>query len=609
MVLQPDSELFSEDKPSGKTSSLPGGLLWDRLIDQVPLGMFIVSGRGEKVKFNEQLGQLLNLESTAKIDQRVFWERLRFLGADQRKMDYKIKLAKEVVAQGAASEFNFLARTGQHLDVTIFDLPGEESQKADFAGWIRDISSQTAQHNTEIETLVEFCGSTRIAAAGAAGNLEALIENLRKWNPDVTAEILVSALAQVDQVQASLDLALGYAALIQELSIYRQPVKIAEMLADMLVEQEHVNVRTADSSQSIHELPPVEIDPALTKLAVEELLEEILRHNPAGLQVDAVLVEQDDSLVLKFISPRTLPLPGLGTGDDSSQQSALPMKLRLAREMLASQGIKISILQRPLPERGGADLEIHFPLAESFQRSKISLEHGDQNDVLKGRILLAETQPDVQVRLREELLAQGYRVDLAGDGSTALDMVQTLSPDLVILARNLPGMDGLLVTQGIRRWSAVPIIMISGRSDRDDQIYAYRLGVDDYLQKPLLVEELLAKVRVYLTRQQKLYQASLPEIYEYGTVRIDHSLHQVWIRGTLVELTPIEYNLLLYLSRQGRQIVTYDQLMESVWEGPEKGTRQGLFVHVRRLRKKIETDSKNPQIIKNKWGVGYVFNP
>jgi hypothetical protein len=73
MVLQPDSELFSEDKPSGKTSSLPGGLLWDRLIDQVPLGMFIVSGRGEKVKFNEQLGQLLNLESTAKIDQRVFW--------------------------------------------------------------------------------------------------------------------------------------------------------------------------------------------------------------------------------------------------------------------------------------------------------------------------------------------------------------------------------------------------------------------------------------------------------------------------------------------------------------------------------------------------------
>jgi len=609
MDYQADSEPFLEEKPSDEISFLPGGLQWDRLIDHHPLGMFIVSGRGGNVKFNEKFRQLLNLESAAKLDERVLWERLRLLGADRRKLDQKIKLAREGIAKGDVPEFDFLSRTGKHLDITLFDIPGEDSQKADYAGWIWDISSQTAQHTAEIETLVEICGTTRIAAAGAAGNLEALAENLRKWSPDVTAGILASTVAEMDQVQASLDLALGYAALIQELSIYRQPIKITELLSDLLVEQEHVNVRKANNSQSIHELPPVEIDPALTKMAVEELLDEILRHNPAGLQIDAVLVEGDDSLVLKFISPRTLPLPGLGTGEGSSQQSALPIKLRLAREMLASQGVKIVIHDRPLPERGGADLEIHFPLAESFQRSKISRQHGDQDEALQGRILLAETQPDVQIRLREELQAQGYRIDLAGDGSTALDMVQTLSPDLVILARNLPGMDGLLVTQGIRRWSAVPIIMISGRSDRDDQLYAYRLGVDDYLQKPLLVEELIAKVRVFLTRQQKLYQASLPEIYESGSVRIDHSLHQVWIRGKLVELTPIEYNLLLYLSRQGRQIVTYDQLMESVWEGPEKGTRQGLFVHVRRLRKKIELDPKNPQIVKNKWGVGYVFNP
>ncbi|MEJ2411713.1 MAG: response regulator [Anaerolineales bacterium] len=609
MDYQADSEPFSEKMPSGEISFLPGSLQWDRLIDGLPLGVFIVSGRGENVKFNEKLGQLLNLESAAKLDEGELWDRLRLLGADRRKLDQKIKSAREGIAKGAGPQFDFLARTGQHLDITLFDIPGEDSQKADYGGWIQDISSQTAQHNAEIETLVEICGTTRIAAAGAAGNLEALVENLRKWNPDVAAEVLVSTVAEMDQVQASLDLALGYAALIQKLSIYRQPVMIAELLADLLVEQEQVNVRTANNSQSIHELPPVEIDPALTKLAVEELLDEVLRHNPAGLQIDAVLVAGDDSLVLKFISPRTLPLPGLGTGEDSRQQSAMPIKLRLAREMLASQGVKIVIHDRPLPERGGADLEIHFPLAESFQQSKINLEHGDQDAALQGRILLAEAQADVQVRLREELLSEGYRVDLAGAGSTALDMVQMLNPDLVILARNLPGMDGLLVTQGIRRWSSVPIIMISGRSDRDDQLYAYRLGVDDYLQKPLLVEELLAKVRVFLTRQQKLTQASLPEIYESGSVRIDHSLRQVWIRGKLVELTPIEYNLLLYLSRQGRQIVTYEQLMESVWEGPEKGTRQGLFVHVRRLRKKIELDPKEPKIVKNKWGVGYVFNP
>jgi two-component system KDP operon response regulator KdpE len=223
--------------------------------------------------------------------------------------------------------------------------------------------------------------------------------------------------------------------------------------------------------------------------------------------------------------------------------------------------------------------------------------------------LLAEAQPEYQLRIREGLTDLGYRVDLAVDGSTVLDLAQAHQPDLVILARNLPGMDGLLVTQGIRRWSAVPIIMISMRDNTDDLLYAYRLGVDDYLQKPFLVEELLAKVEVFISRQAAAGTAVSPEIFQEGSVRIDHGTRQVWVRGETVQLTPIEYNLLVYLSRQGKQIVPYEQLLEYVWEGPEKGSRQGLFVHVRRLREKIELDPKNPLIIGNKWGVGYVFNP
>jgi DNA-binding response OmpR family regulator len=226
-----------------------------------------------------------------------------------------------------------------------------------------------------------------------------------------------------------------------------------------------------------------------------------------------------------------------------------------------------------------------------------------------GRILLAEAQPEYQIMLRDALEDAGYRVDLALEGSAALDMTQIIHPDLVIISRNLPGLDGLLVTQGVRRWSAIPIIMLSERSNPDDLLYAYQLGVDDYLRKPFPIQELLARVKVCLARSENSRSPLTPDLFQSNLIKIDYSARQVWVRGKPVDLTPIEYNLLAFMSRQGKQIMPYEQLLESVWEGPEKGSRQGLFVHVKRLREKIEEDPKNPKIINNKWGVGYEFNP
>ncbi|MCK4488900.1 MAG: response regulator transcription factor, partial [Anaerolineales bacterium] len=100
-----------------------------------------------------------------------------------------------------------------------------------------------------------------------------------------------------------------------------------------------------------------------------------------------------------------------------------------------------------------------------------------------------------------------------------------------------------------------------------------------------------------------------PDLFNSGDLRINYSTRQVWLRGKLVELTPIEYNLLRYMSQHRKQIMPYEQIIERAWEGPEKGSRQGLFVHIRRLRKKIEDDPKDPRLIQNKWGVGYIFSP
>ena len=610
MVESADLDQIPNDTASPEQIPSQERLPWHDVIHQIPLGVFIVSGPEGDVKLNRSLESLLGLPNSRVLTEEELWRSLCSLSVEPDRAKQAARQARDDLQAAGSGEVVFDTRQGKRLDIKLGNVSDKSSGEAAYAGWVNDCSPQAVKHKAEVETLSDICGNARMAAAGAAGNLEALSENLRSWSPDVVADFLDQAVEQIEQVRESLDLALSYASLIRQLPVYRRKVAPAELIDELVQKFDQVSIRTADSPSSDDPLPAVEIDLALTKLAVDTLLDELLRHNPPGLQIEAVLTRQQQFLLLKFISPRTLPLPGLAAEPDSGPPAGLPVKLLLARELLFSQGVKISIQDRPLQEGGGADMEIYFPLRDDFRQSAAaSLDHREGVGQLEGRILVAESQPDYQVRLRAELTNQGYRVDLAGDGSTALDMVQTLNPDLVILSRNLPGMDGLLVTQGIRRWSAVPIIMISNRNAAEDQLYAYQLGVDDYLRKPILVEDLLAKVRVFITRQRTLSQDSLPEVYQSGSVRIDNSLHQVWIRGSLVDLTPIEYNLLLYLSRQRRQIVTYEQLMESAWEGPEKGTRQGLFVHIRRLRGKIELDPKNPQIIRNKWGVGYVFNP
>ena len=269
----------------------------------------------------------------------------------------------------------------------------------------------------------------------------------------------------------------------------------------------------------------------------------------------------------------------------------------------------MTILRNEPGSEADVRIEIKFPSASRPNIIHKLDQPAVEKGIFEGRILLAENQVEYQIQLRDILQGAGYRVDLALDGSSALDMAQAINPDLVIVTRNLPGLDGLLVTQGIRRWSAIPIIMLSERQDPGDLLYAYQLGVDDYLRKPVSTSELLARTRVCLRRSVNARRPLTPDIFQTNMMRIDYATRQVWMRGKPVELTPIEYNLMVFMSRQGKQIMPYEQLLESVWDGPEKGTRQGLFVHIKRLREKIEVDPKNPQIINNKWGVGYVFNP
>ena len=581
---------------------------WEKIGDQLSLGLFVYSGQEDIFYHNAVLQDWLSVQGVSFQAESALWEKFSSLAAEPIQVLREYKQIRDRRQDNPLIQIPLKTGAGT-LSIQVFFLSDAEDLDSKYGGFVFKDQETPSAEKKLVKVFDSLLVPARQITAALQGNLGALAGNLRAWSPDVLEQILDSARGDVDRMQGFLDLGLSYTKLLQQLSLFSQPVPLIELL-------EKIIQRESFSSVKIHQLLPdtgepvyVKMDQAMLKVALETLLREVVEWSPTGQQLDLRLSLGDGLVLLNLNSPRTLPLPGLATFDTKKMTFELSPELYLAKEILSAQGGNLVYEGHPPDEGGGLDIEVSLPTLSASQPRPSRQRWMDRVDKGTGRILLAENQPEYQLPVREALTDLGYRVDLAVDGSTVIDMIQARQPDLVILARNLPGMDGLLITQGVRRWSTVPIIMISMRDSGEDLLQAYKLGVDDYLQKPFLLDELLAKIQVFLSREEAARRSIMPEIYQEGSIRIDHGTREVWVRGDPVQLTPIEYNLLVYLSRQGRQIVPYEQLLEQVWEGPEKGTRQGLFVHVRRLRAKIELDPKNPKILINEWGVGYEFNP
>lgn len=224
-------------------------------------------------------------------------------------------------------------------------------------------------------------------------------------------------------------------------------------------------------------------------------------------------------------------------------------------------------------------------------------------------ILMAGSDSDTLHLLTSVIREEGYQVKIASDGPSVVDIAQAETPDLIILEWELAGMNGLHVSRYIRRWSSIPIFMLTTKTHPGPMVEAFEAGVDDYLVKPFLVDEVLVRVKALLRRTENGNGDPESEVFEKRGLRIDYGSQQVWFRGDMIEVTPLEYKLLTYMSQHQRQVLPYQQLIEHVWDTPDKGSRRGLFVHVRRLREKIERDPENPEFIVNRWGVGYAFLP
>ncbi len=225
------------------------------------------------------------------------------------------------------------------------------------------------------------------------------------------------------------------------------------------------------------------------------------------------------------------------------------------------------------------------------------------------RVLVVDDEPTVREVVAGYLRRDGHLVSEAADGPTALRLLDSEKPDLVVLDMMLPGVNGLDILRRIRASGDLPVIMLTARSEESDRVAGLELGADDYVVKPFSPRELAARVNGVLRRAAPKVVPVSGRL-EFDGLVIDSRSREVHRDGALVELTPKEFDVLAYLAAQPRQVFSRADLLKDVWQSsPDWQDSATVTVHVRRIRNKIEVDPENPRWITTVWGVGYRFEP
>jgi two-component system response regulator RegX3 len=226
-------------------------------------------------------------------------------------------------------------------------------------------------------------------------------------------------------------------------------------------------------------------------------------------------------------------------------------------------------------------------------------------------VLLVEDEHSFVEALTVGLKREGFRVQVAQDGSEALELFDAVRPDLVLLDVMLPKISGIDVCRELRRRSQVPIIMVTAKGSEIDTVVGLEVGADDYVTKPYRLRELVARMRAVLRRRANEAAATTPnrgDVLKVGDVHLDSERHEVEVRGTPVRLPLKEFELLEILLANAGRVLPRETLIDRVWGADYVGDTKTLDVHIKRLRAKVEDDPSSPSRIVTIRGLGYKYD-
>ena len=227
---------------------------------------------------------------------------------------------------------------------------------------------------------------------------------------------------------------------------------------------------------------------------------------------------------------------------------------------------------------------------------------------IKDKVLIVEDEQSISNFISMILTANGYDTIIVRSGEEALTMIASHCPDLIVLDLGLPDMDGMEVLKAVRKWSNLPVVVVSARNHEHDKVEALDYGADDYLVKPFGTSELLARIRTAIRHTRTATgnsEIAQQGTYTVGDLTIDYNKHQVLVRGENAKLTLSEFRIVALLGKHAGRVMTYDSIIKELWGPRASGDNQILRVNMANIRRKIEKNPAEPEYLFTEVGVGY----
>lgn len=589
----------------------PVGEFWS---ETLPIGLFLISGEGDTLHVNHVLLNMLDAVEDQFLGQsyhRVFQaliSKARSPGMVSQSLDAAVLSIKN----NPIVEIALRGRPGTHLELCLFSTRHLEGVTSAWGGLLQDRSQERGRLTGQAKLAERIVRKSRKELAAFQGQLRALSNHHTLWDAGMIEDMFQSLNESLQEISGHVEHALDFLRLQNEgIVVYPQKSHIESLIREVL---QRVSVQFPALKVNFHlegELPPARLDPKRVKRVVWEMIRYL---NGAHLLEEQLMIRASTSgNWIRVSMGREQALETFHPEEQTSNQAfnkegGRSDALLISRSVIEAHGGKLWVSRGENTTENGV-ISFTLPIMP-VQRDVRVKEEGKDQDLEKGAtILVADSDPEGLTLLTSVFRNEGYHVQAAADGPAIIDIAQADTPDLIILEWDLVGMSGLSATKFIRRWSSLPIFMITSRTNPETMLDAFQAGVDDFITKPFLVDEILARAKALLRRKAGSARIAEADVFERRGLRINYDTRRVWKDGQSLELTPTEYKLLTYMVNHRRQVLPYRQLIEHAWEATEEGSRQGLFVHISRLRQKLEEDPEHPELIVTRWGVGYIFMP